>query len=285
MTAMVRVIGAEDPLGDPLVNDLKTVYAFDVLDRLDLKTEANGDVTDYEYDLVGNLTSLVDPAEWETVWTHDGLNRVVSEELVGAGGGIVPPSGPGGGGGSNPTRTYEYDQVGNLTKYVDRNDRTTEYEHDALHRRTQEEWLDGFGSTIRTFSVGYDAASQMTTASDPSASYTFDYDDLGRVFETTGQFAAVGVSVDDPLYRFTADFDLQGNRTSLSSELMDYSLATPDYVDDFLTTYDYDALHRMIRGPASGARRKWRGRQASGIRIRRPGSPDGDRPLRKHRRE
>ncbi len=195
---------------------------------------------------MGNLTSLTDPGDFETVWTHDALNRVVGEELVGAGGGIGPPPPPGGGGGgSNPTRTYEYNQVGNLTKYVDRNDRTTEYAYDALHRRTEEKWLDGVGATIRTFSVGYDSANQLITASDPSASYTFDFDDRGRVYQTTGQFAAVGGSVDDPLYRFTADFDLQDNRTSLSAELMDYSLATPAYVADALTTFQFDALDRL----------------------------------------
>jgi YD repeat-containing protein len=102
---------------------------------------------------VGNVTS----------WVYDAHNRVTEEtnELL-------------------DTRYFEYDDAGNLTEKTDRNGLVTQFTYDNLYRLTQEVWLDGM-TTVNTLDFTYDAAGQMTSASDDNSSYDYTYDGLGRV--------------------------------------------------------------------------------------------------------
>jgi YD repeat-containing protein len=78
------------------------------------------------------------------------------------------------------TRYFEYDDAGNLTEKTDRNGLVTQFTNDNLYRKTQEVWLDGM-STVNRLDFTYDAAGQMTSASDDNSSYDYTYDGLGRV--------------------------------------------------------------------------------------------------------
>ena len=51
------------------------------------------------------------------------------------------------------SRSYEYDENGNLDRYTDRDGRVTVYVYDALNRMTDEQWLDGSENIVRDLGV------------------------------------------------------------------------------------------------------------------------------------
>ena len=193
-----------------------TSYDYDNLGRLTKKTDAEGGETDFTYDANGNRLTLTDPEANTTTWTYDALNRMLTNtnEL-------------------SDTRTYEYDAAGNVVEYTDRNGRVTVYEYDDLQRRTAEKWMDG-ATVVRTLSYAYDAASQLTSASDPEATYTFSYDNLGRNIGVTHDLANLGFDV-----IVSEEYDALGRRTSLAAEI--------DGTDDLINTYAYDYLSRITQ--------------------------------------
>ncbi|MHB8974460.1 MAG: RHS repeat-associated core domain-containing protein [Pirellulaceae bacterium] len=90
------------------------------------------------------------------------------------------------------------------------------------------------GTLVRTLSYTFDAAGQLTAASDPDSSYAISYDNLGRVV-TVDNNGTSGV----PRVVLTSVYDAAGNRGSLS--------ATVAGTADFLNTYTHDALDRLTR--------------------------------------
>jgi RHS repeat-associated protein len=99
------------------------------------------------------------------------------------------------------------------------------------------------GNLIRTINYAFDAANQLTSASDPDSSYAYTYDDLGRLL-TVDNAGTAGA----PAVVLTSTFDANNNRTGLS--------ATIAATVDFQNTYTYDSLNRLTRldqsGPAGG---------------------------------
>jgi RHS repeat-associated protein len=191
-----------------------TSIDYDKLDRPFLLTDDRGGETVFRYDAVGNRTQLIDPVGNATSWVYDGLNRVVTEtnEL-------------------HDSRHFVYDAIGNLVQKTDRLGRVTEYVYDALNRNTAEKWLDGSSAVIREMTFAYDAASQLTSAADPAAAYTYGYDGLGRLTSQTQAIAGL------PTVQFASTFNAVGRRESLQ--------ATIGGTADFKNTYEYDALHRL----------------------------------------
>jgi YD repeat-containing protein len=111
-----------------------------------------------------------------------------------------------------------------------------QFSYDNLQRRTQELWLDG-QTTVNTIDFAYDAASQLTSASDDFSGYEYAYDGLGRV--TQIDVAAIGTSAVEA--RLLQTFDASGNRTSLAAQ---FDIGS-GWVDDFLTSFTFDDLNRM----------------------------------------
>jgi YD repeat-containing protein len=67
----------------------------------------------------------------------------------------------------------------NLTSVTDRNGRQTTYGYDAADRLTGETWVNS--SPAYTATLTYDAANDLTAASDPYSSYQYTYDSEGRL--------------------------------------------------------------------------------------------------------
>jgi YD repeat-containing protein len=88
------------------------------------------------------------------------------------------------------------------------------------------------GTLERTISYTYDAAGQLTAASDPDSSYAVTYDNLGRVTEVDNN-NTTGV----PRVILDTAYNAAGDRATLA--------ATVAGTDDFLNTYTYDDLHRL----------------------------------------
>jgi YD repeat-containing protein len=132
-------------------------------------------------------------------------------------------------------RSFEYDQVNNLVKLTDRNERVRTFSYDALYRRTAEVWLDALEDPIRTIAFAYNDAGELTHAEDPDSEYTFTYDHLGRVTLVDNDGTA-GV----PRVRLANEFDANGNRTQLDATI---GASTADLRNSYL----YDNLSRMTQ--------------------------------------
>ncbi|MCE9553352.1 MAG: RHS repeat-associated core domain-containing protein [Planctomycetes bacterium] len=79
-----------------------------------------------------------------------------------------------------------------------------------------------------------DEVGQLKAASDDNSSYSYEYDNLGRL-KTIDNDGTSGV----PNVVLTSVYDSSGNRTSLK--------ATVDSADDFANAYQYDGLNRQTR--------------------------------------
>ncbi len=221
-----NLTGVTDPLGKT------TNYEYDHLHRKtkDLLPDPDGagplgrPTTTYHHDAASNLTQLTDPVNNDTVWAYDGLNRVLTEtnELGHA-------------------RTFEYNAAGRLTKKTDRNGRVTEYTYDNLQRLIEERWKNG-AATINTQIFAYNAARQLTSASDTYSSYTYTYDSLGRV-------TLIQSNNGGPQVKLLQEFDAAGRRTKLSSQI---AVGGGSFVDDFWTGYTYDNLGHFTRLEQNG---------------------------------
>ncbi|MCA9146743.1 MAG: RHS repeat protein, partial [Planctomycetales bacterium] len=205
-----------------------TTYGYDALFRQVKVTDARGDETTYEYDLLDRLKTLTDANTNLTQWNYNPLDQVETETNV-----------------LGDSRGYGYDAVGNTRRMEDRLGRVTAYDYDRRYRTTKERWfanLEDYGQFVanpaanpplRTLSFGYDPLiDNLTSASDPAASYGFTYDKLDRVDVESHDLTPLGRPV-----TFDYDFDLVGNFKSLKS--------TIDGAADFQLTHELDNLHRV----------------------------------------
>ncbi|MGH7927339.1 MAG: hypothetical protein ACREQV_06065, partial [Candidatus Binatia bacterium] len=91
---------------------------------------------------------------------------------------------------------------------------------------------------FETIDYAYNAASELTSVSDAFSSYTYIYDDAGRL--KTVDVSGTGV----PPVVLTSTLDGLGRRTGLD--------ATINGTADFQNTYVYDADGRMTRIEQTG---------------------------------
>ena len=92
------------------------------MDRQVKETNQLNHATEYEYDLAGNQTAVIDGNKNKIVYTYDGLNRLVSKTNAEGGMfeyrydsfGNTAGTTMYGGGDEKATTTYTYDAAGNL---------------------------------------------------------------------------------------------------------------------------------------------------------------------------
>jgi len=205
-------------------NNNKTQYIYDARNRQTRVTDAltPSGTTVNECDKVGNILSITDPVQNKTSFTYGRKNRLKTETDR-----------------LNKTRTFEYDKANNPTKITDRNNRVRSFIYDALNRETAENWLDANGNPIRSINSTYDAASQLTSVTDPDSTYKFSYDAKGRQIgvDNTGT-----PGVPNVLLNYT--YDSSDNLLSVS-----------DTINGTLsgnTAYTCDALNRVSQVTQSG---------------------------------
>ena len=190
-----------------------TSVQYDSRYRLIQTTAADGGVTQITLDAAGNRIKLVDPANNQTSWTVDALNRPVTETN------------------SLGTTTTTYDASSDVTSITDADGRVRDFAYDNLHRLTAENWMSG-NTIVATMAYAYDGASQLTSASDPNSAYAFGYNNDGAVL-TVDNAGTPNV----PHVVLTSTVDAMGDRTSLSAAIAGTA--------DFLNSYSYDADQRL----------------------------------------
>jgi RHS repeat-associated protein len=129
------------------------------------------------------------------------------------------------------TRTYAYDGASNLVERVDRNGRIISYEYDKANRNIYEKWYDDV-TLERTIGFTYSAAGYLSQATDPSGTYNYEYDALGRVTEEEQDIEGL-----TPVVKYASVYD--------GPNRLDYIQSEIGGTDDFKNTYGYDAWGRI----------------------------------------
>jgi len=186
-------------------------FTHDALGRITSATAAYGTTaqatTQYEYDLVGNVIRLTDPAGNETTFEYDALgNKTSMTDAL------------------DHTATFVYDNAGRMESATDRNGRRRDFTYDAVGRLLTETWYNAASSLTETLEYTYDLAGRLLTAENSAGAYAFTYNALGQIIEVE---EPNGVSL-------TFEYDARGNRT-----LMEDSLGGT-------TTSDFDAHNRLV---------------------------------------
>ena len=211
-----NVVEISSPLGQT------TRYKYDANNRKIAVIDAVGSTTTTTYDAVGNVLSISDPVNNTTTYTYDELNRQLTDTNV-----------------LGLARTFTYDAVGNRIAMRDRNGRESKFTYDAKDRQTSEQWLDGSNNPIRYADYTYDAASQLTSASDPDSAYSYAYDLNGRL-TSVDNAGTNGV----PNVRFNYSYDAVNNLLSVTDTINGTELGTE--------AFTYDLLNRVKSITQSG---------------------------------
>jgi len=175
-------------------------------------------VTAYEYDAVGNMTSVTDPETHETTHTYDDMDRrtstteplsVVIENTYDDNGRLVQ------------TRRTNDTDVGDawFNQY---------YDYDADNHLWKTRADDGSGSTIDTV-FEYDGNGQRTKTTTPAGRVTNHAYDVRGLHASTTREAASGNATSEVVY------DGNGNVIERKDPL------------DHSTTYEYDLLDRLVK--------------------------------------
>jgi RHS repeat-associated protein len=188
-------------------NGKTTTYAYDDADRLLTVTDAATNVTTYGYDTENNLTSIKDANNNTTSFTYDAFGRVKQTNF---------PSGY--------IETYNYDAVGNLTGKTDRKNQLISYAYDGLNRLTQKSYPD-----TTAVNYTYDLDSRLTQVTDPTGTYQFTFDNMGRLTAASTSYTFLTARNFSTGY----SYDAASNRTGFSDP------------ESGSTTYAYDTLNRL----------------------------------------
>jgi RHS repeat-associated protein len=188
-------------------NNKTTSYAYDDADRLTSVTDAASHVTYYAYDTEDNLTSITDANSNQTAFTYDAFGRVTKTNFP-----------------SSLNETYQYDAENNLTQKTDRKNQTIQYLYDALNRLTQKTYPD-----TTTVDYTYDLVGKIQQVNDPTGTYAFAYDNMGRLIGTTTSYSFLTSRNFTNAYTY----DAASNRTGFTDP------------ENGSTAYTYDTLNRL----------------------------------------
>ena len=198
-------------------NGKATTYAYDDADRLTSVKDAASNVTTYSYDTESNLTSIEDANSHSTSFTYDAFGRVTKTTF---------PSGY--------VETYGYDAVGNLTGKTDRKNQQITYTYDQLNRLTGKAYPDSTAVNYTSHYSFQDSVlkkcdSRLTQVTDPTGTYQFTFDNMGRLTGATSSYSFLTGR------NFTTSYgyDAASNRTGFNDP------------ESGATSYVYDTLNRL----------------------------------------
>ncbi|TXH65378.1 MAG: RHS repeat protein [Lysobacteraceae bacterium] len=191
---------------------------FDGAGRLVSLRDANGVVTDLEYDTRGRTTASKVRGTNDASEVDDRITRI-DYDPVGTVHRVTLPDGGG--------ARFSYDPAQRLTAITDAAGNRITYTLNAAGQHTREDTRDASGALLRTLSATYDALGRMQTQVDADQHSTrLDYDAEDQLTLTT-----------DALGRKTGhDYDALGR---LRSTLQDVEGIAAQ------TTYRYDGLNRL----------------------------------------
>jgi RHS repeat-associated protein len=186
-----------------------TIYGYDDADRLISVSDAAipQNVTNYVYDTENNLTSITDANHNQTVFDYDEFGRVKQTNFP-----------------SSQIETFRYDANNNLISKTDRKNQTIQYVYDVLNRLTRKIYQDSSEADYV-----YDLVGKVQNVNDPTGTYAFAYDNMGRLIGTTTNYNFLMGKTFTNSYAY----DAASNRTGFTDP------------ETGSTTYAYDTLNRL----------------------------------------
>ena len=143
-------------------------------------TDADGGVSSYTYDAVGNRAGVIYPNGAFATYTYDSLNRLTLLENNKDGSGDVISS-----------YAYTLGLAGNRTRVVEDGGRTVDYTYDNVFRLVQEDisynynavgnYLSKDGSVIGLTTYVYDDNDRLIADTRPIVTNTYSYGDNGNM--------------------------------------------------------------------------------------------------------
>ena len=242
---------------------------YDELNLLSTSVDALGIETQYNYDSVGNIKSVIENVntarEAKTTYTYDKVGRVT--QAVDA---------------ENGKASYEYDKVGNIIAMIDPNGGRSEYSYDSMGRITEsitplgskntysynvlgliEEaknargqkteytyykngWIKSFTDEIGTVSYTYDGNGNVLTVTDENGTITREYNSMNQVTKYT-DFR--GNTIDysyDQIGNLVA-ISYPGGRIVRYTYYKNGNIKTVTDWDGRVTEYEYDGNGRLTK--------------------------------------
>jgi RHS repeat-associated protein len=172
-------------------------------------------VTYYAYDTESNLTSISDANSNQTAFTYDAFGRVTRTNFP-----------------SSLSENYQYDADNNLTSKTDRKSQTITYLYDTLNRLTSKTYPD-----TTAVDYVYDLVGKIQQVNDPTGTYAFAYDNMGRLIGTTTSYSFLTSRSFTNAYTY----DAASNRTVFTDP------------ETGSTAYTYDTLNRLTSLAPSSA--------------------------------
>jgi len=161
-----------------------TEFTYDAMNRLISVLDPDLKVTSYDYDSKGNLTEVTDAKNQTTTFAYDEMDRLISA--------------------TNPlglTEPFTYDANGNLISTTNRNGQTLTFEYDALNRlikKTLPPSASQAGNQVTDFT--YDDVGNLAAIANPAVTVFNQYDLANRLvvsLSTTEVAATGGVTIID----------------------------------------------------------------------------------------
>ncbi|KJS02307.1 MAG: hypothetical protein VR68_03225 [Peptococcaceae bacterium BRH_c4a] len=197
---------------------------YDPLNRVKKYTDAKGNIIQYEYDPVGNLTSLTYPGGKQAGYRYDAANRLT---MVTDWAGRIT--------------SYEYDPNGRLTKTTrpDGTEQTNTY--DAAGQLLQQKDVDFTGNVIAQYDYTYDGAGNVTKEQSPVPTQPFNLPAAAMTYTTDNRLATYNGQ--------PAEYDADGNMTKgpLGGVMGNYTFDCRNRLTSTgSASYQYDAENNRI---------------------------------------
>ncbi len=214
-----RLAGLKDANGASIVS-----YSYDAVGRVSRIDNANGTSTAYQYDVAGNVTSVVNTGANSSIlssfaYTYS-LNGLVQSMTT-----------------LDGTTTYGYDASGQLVSVQLPGGRIIAYQYDASGNRISVK-DSGTTTTYTTnhlneytsagaASFSYDAAGRVKSKTDASGTSTYAYDAAGRL-----------VQLVSPTDSWTYEYDVLGNLSATTHDgVRTENLVDPTGTGDLIAQY------------------------------------------------
>ncbi len=286
VVSTTRVVGELDAPSNGETDDVMTRYAYTNAGLIDKMTDANGQITDYnyhldtgnlieiiyavgtseeaivkyEYDTAGNQIVYIDENNNRTEYEYDNANRLIETRYA-----VGSAS-------DEAVEMMDYDDNGNLIIMTDGLGNVTEYVYDTQDRliKVIEADPDGAGPLSNPVTINtYDGNGNLVSTIDPLNRETrYIYDSRNRLVEiiqpdgntteahydnnnnnlvsTTDQTGNLTTNIYDYRDRLIREIDAEGNETKYEYDRANQLIALIDGNDN-RTEFEYDDLGRQIK--------------------------------------